>query len=172
VAAPLALPILPLDAAVSYADFWNVKDVRVEKEPSGKLPQLYADMMGWQQQVQVVAGVFGSLPAQEQSKVAILASNFGEAGAIDYFGAAYGLPHAISGHNNYYLWGPQEFSGEVVIAVGLPMEKLTPLFGRIELAATISNEYAIPNENNLPVYICRQPKMSLQEAWPRLKFFG
>lgn len=172
VAAPLALPILPLDAAVSYANFWDVKDVRVEKEPSGKLPQLYADMMGWQQQVQVVAGVFGSLPAQDQSKAAILAGNFGEAGAVDYFGAAYGLPHAISGHNNYYLWGPQEYTGEVVIAVGIPMETLTPLFGRIELAATIGNEYAVPNENNLPVYICRQPKMTLQQAWPRLKFYG
>jgi hypothetical protein len=172
VAAPLALPILPLDAAVAYANFWDVKKVRVEKEPSGKLPQLYADMIGWQQQVQVVAGVFSSLSEKDQSKVAILASNFGEAGAVDYFGAAYGLPHAISGHNNYFLWGPQEYTGEVVIAVGLPMKALTSLFGRIELAATINNEYAIPEENNLPVYICRQPKMTFREAWPRLKFYG
>ncbi len=155
VAAPLALPILPLEAAAQYANFWDDR-VQVEREPSGKLPQMYADMMGWQQQSDVVAGVFQSLPADEQSRVAILAENYGEAGAIDYFGPAVGLPHAISGHNNYYLWGPQNYTGEVVIAVGMPLEVLKTIFGQIDLAATINNEYAIPEESNLPVYICRE----------------
>jgi len=172
IAAPLALPILPLEAAAAYARFWDVDRVHVEKEPSGKLPQMYADMMGWPQQVDTVAGVFQSLSPDEQSRVAILAKNYGQAGAIDYFGPSLGLPHAISGHNNYYLWGPQQYTGEVVIAVGMPLADLKPLFGQIELAATINHEYAIPEENNLPIYICRNPKMTLQQAWPRLKFYG
>jgi dolichyl-phosphate-mannose-protein mannosyltransferase len=172
IAAPLAIPILPLDTEAAYSNFWDVDRVKVEVEPSGKLPQMFADMMGWQQQVGVVTGVFRSLPAADQSKAAILTGNYGQAGAIDYFGSTYGLPKAISGHNNYYLWGPREYTGEVVISYGIPIEKLQPLFGRIEQAATIRNEYAIPEENNLPVYICREPKMSLQKAWPRLKFYG
>jgi Dolichyl-phosphate-mannose-protein mannosyltransferase len=172
VAAPLAIPILPLDAAASYANFWDVNRVRVEVEPSGKLPQFFADMMGWQQQVDVVAGVFKSLPASDQPKAAILARNYGQAGAIEYFGPSYGLPRPISGHNNYYLWGPQQYTGEVVITVGIPIESLQPLFNHIELAATIGNEYAIPEENNVPVYICREPKLTLQQAWPTLKFYG
>lgn len=172
VAAPLALPILPLDRAAAYANFWDVDRVRVETSPSGKLPQLFADMMGWQQQVDVVAGVFHSLPAKEQTQAAILARNYGQAGAIDYFGPSHGLPRAISGHNNYYLWGPRRYDGEVVVAVGMPIEDLKPLFAQIDLAATINDEYAIPEENNLPVYICRRPKMTLQQAWPRLKFYG
>ena len=172
VAAPLALPILPLDEAAAYAKFWDVDRVQVEKEPSGKLPQMYADMMGWPQQAEAVAGVFRSLSLDDQSRVAILAKNYGQAGAIDYFGPALGLPHAISGHNNYYLWGPRQYTGDVVIAVGMPIEDLKPIFGEIDLAATIDYEYAIPEENNLPVYICRKPKMTLQQAWPRLKFYG
>jgi hypothetical protein len=60
----------------------------------------------------------------------------------------------------------------VVITVGIPIENLRPLFGHILLAATIQNEYAIPEENNLPVYVCREPKMTLAKAWPRLKFYG
>jgi hypothetical protein len=172
VAAPLALPILPVDAAAAYANFWDVKRVQVEIEPSGKLPQLFADMMGWQQQVNVVAGVFRSLPMDDQRTAAILAGNYGQAGAIEYFGPSYGLPRPISGHNNYYLWGPRQYTGEVVITVGIPIEKLQALFGNIELAATIRNEYAIPEENNLPVYICRGPKITLQKDWPRLKFYG
>lgn len=172
VAAPLALPILPLDRIASYADFWDVNKVRVEVEPSGKLPQLFADMMGWPQQAEVVAGVFHSLPEQDQARVAILAKNYGQAGAIDYFGPAYGLPRAISGQNNYYLWGPRQYDGQVVIAVGMRLEDLQQIFGEIRQAATIGNEYAIPEENDLPVYICRQPKMTLKQAWPRLKFYG
>lgn len=172
VAAPLALPILPLDAAAAYANFWDVERVQVETEPSGKLPQMYADMMGWPQQAEVVAGVFHALSPEDQSRVAIFTKNYGQAGAIDYFGPTLGLPHAISGHNNYYIWGPQQYTGEVVIAVGMPLDNLKPLFAEIELAATINYEYAIPEENNLPVYVCRKPKMTLQQAWPLLKFFG
>jgi hypothetical protein len=172
VAAPLAIPILPLDTAAAYANFWDVNRVQVEIQPSGKLPQLFADMMGWQQQVDVVAGVFQSLPADDQPKAAILARNYGQAGAIEYFGPSYGLPRPISAHNNYFLWGPQQYTGEVVITVGIKIEKLRPLFNQIELAATIRNEYAIPEENNVPVYICRQPKTTLQKVWPSLKFYG
>jgi hypothetical protein len=172
VAAPLAIPILPLEKAAAYADFWDVNRVQVEIQPSGKLPQFFADMMGWQEQADVVAGVFQSLPVDDQPKAAILTRNYGQAGAIEYFGPSYGLPRPISGHNNYYLWGPQQYTGEVVITVGIPMEKLQPLFQHIELAATIRNDYAIPEENNIPIYICRQPKMTLQQAWPRLKFYG
>ncbi len=172
VAAPLALPMLSLDGAAAYANFWDVEKVQVEREPSGKLPQMYADMMGWPQQAETVAGVFHSLSPEDQARAAIFTHNYGQAGAIDYFGPALGLPHAISGHNNYYLWGPGQYTGEVVIVVGMPLEDLKPLFGEIVPAATINFEYAIPEENNLPVYICRKPKMTLQQAWPRLKFFG
>jgi hypothetical protein len=172
VAAPLALPILPLDVAAAYAKFWDVERVQVEREPSGKLPQMYADMMGWPQQADVVAGVFHTLSPDDQARVAILTKNYGQAGAIDYFGQALGLPHAISGHNNYFLWGPQEYTGEVVIAVGMPLDDLKATFDQIDQAATINYEYAIPEENNLPVYVCRKPKMTLQQAWPRLKFYG
>lgn len=172
VAAPLALPILPIGAAAAYAKFWDVDRVKVERSDSGKLPQMYADMIGWRHQAAVVSTVFHSLPPADQSRVAILAKNYGQAGAIDYFGPALGLPRAISGHNNYYLWGPQQYTGELVIAVGMPLDELKPIFDDIQLAATIQNGYAIPEENNLPVYICRRPRMTLQQAWPSLKFYG
>jgi len=172
IATPLALPVLPLDAEAAYSKFWDVDRVKVEKDPSGKLPQMYADMMGWPQQAETVAGVFKSLSPGEQSRAAILAKNYGQAGAIDYFGPSLGLPRAISGHNNYFLWGPQQYTGEVVIAVGMPLDDLRAMFDQIDLVATIHNEYAIPAEDNLPVYVCRKPKMTLQQAWPRLKFYG
>ncbi len=171
VAAPLALPILPIDAAEKYSKFWNVEDVKVEKIDTGRLPQLWADMFGWENQVATIAGVYHGLSPAEQAKCALITWNYGEAGAIDYFGAAYGLPKAISGSNNYHLWGPRNYTGEVVISVGVPLEILHELFGDVQQAALIVSEYAIPEEGNLPVYICREPKIPLRQAWPKLKLY-
>ncbi len=99
-----------------------------------------------------------------------MTGNYGEAGAIDYFGPALGLPPAISGHNNYYLWGPHGYSGDVVIAVGMRLDLLHSLFGDVQQVATIENANAMPAEgDNLPVYLCRLPRMSLTDAWPILK---
>jgi hypothetical protein len=116
--------------------------------------------------------VYNGLTPDDRERCAILAANYGEAGAIDYFGTAYHLPRAISPHNNYYLWGPRGYSGDLVIAVGMGLQELQPLFGEIRQAGMISNPYAIPGESNLPVYVCRRPRMPLSQAWPGLKFFG
>jgi len=172
VAAPLAMPILPVSAAAAYSDFWDIHKVRVENYDSGPLPQFFADMFGWPNQAKVVASVYRSLPLEDRAHCVILAANYGEAGAIDYFGASYGLPRAISPHNNYYLWGPGDSSEQVVIAVGMDEHKLQRLFADVQQVATITDSYAVPDENNLPVYLCRNPRMPLSRAWPSLKFFG
>ena len=172
VAAPLALPILPVDAAAAYSNFWDIHKVRVENYDSGRLPQFFADMFGWPNQVKVVASVYRGLSLEDRAHVAILAANYGEAGAIDYFGPSYGLPRAISPHNNYYLWGPGDSSNNVIIAVGMDQHKLQLLFADVQKAARISDSYAIPEEDDLPVYICRTPRLPLSRAWHSLKFFG
>jgi hypothetical protein len=173
VAAPLALPILPVEAAARYSNFWDIHKVRVENYDSGRLPQFFADMFGWQNQVKVVASVYKSLPPEDRARCTILAANYGEGGAIDYFGPAYGLPRAISPHNNYYLWGPgSSSSADVVIAIGMNLEKLRLLFGDVRQAGMIVEPYAIPDESNLPVYVCRNARVPLTQAWLWLKFFG
>ena len=172
VAAPLALPILPVAAAAAYSNFWDIHDVRVENYDSGRLPQFFADMFGWPNQAKVVASVYRTLPIEDRAHCTILAANYGEAGAIDYFGPSYGLPRAISPHNNYFLWGPGDSSSTVVIAVGMDVHKLHLLFGDVQKAATIIDSDAIPDESDLPVYICRNPRIPLSQAWPALKFFG
>ena len=146
--------------------------MEVEYHERAKLPQLYADMFGWPEQVALLARVYHSQPPEEQAKCALFASNYGQAGAIDYFGPALGLPKAISNHNTYFLWGPPNYTGEVVITIGFQLEELRPLFGQINLAATIFHPYAMRDENNLPIYICHQPKISLQQARPSLKAYN
>jgi hypothetical protein len=165
IAAPLAMPILPVAAAVKYCAFWDVQAVKVENVPLDSLPQLFGDMFGWQEQVQAVARAVHSLPADEQPRAALLAYNYGEAGAIDYFGKRYGLPKAISGHNQYGFWGPHGASGEVVIAIGFTEERLDRAFAEVQPFETISPPYALPEESGLTIYICRRPRKDLSSSW-------
>jgi hypothetical protein len=167
IALPLAMPVLPVNAAVKYCRFWNVQAVHVENIPLGDLPQLFGDMYGWPEQAAAVAGVYNALPALDRAQAAVLAKNYGEAAAIDHFGPKLGLPLAISGHNQYGFWGPRGYSGNVVVAIGFTESFLRQSFGEVQLAAVVSPPHAMPEESNLPIFICRQPKATLQQMWPR-----
>ncbi|HEX9224457.1 MAG TPA: hypothetical protein VF860_14105, partial [Candidatus Acidoferrales bacterium] len=172
IAAPLAMPILPVDSAIQYSRLWGVKAVRVENVPQGDLPQLFGDMFGWKEQVAAVARAYQSLPREEQARCALLAYNFGEAAAIDYFGPRSGLPKAISGHNQYGLWGPRGYSGGCVIAIGYTQGALQEFFGEVRPTEKITSRYAIPEEASLTIYLCRKPRMSLEKAWPKLRWLN
>ncbi len=166
---PLAVPLLPIDAAAAYAQFWRVNDVRVETYDSGKLPQFFSDMFGWREQAAVIAHVFYSLPPDERAHTAILLGNYGEASAIDFFGPALGLPQATSPHNSYWYWGPPPDSKETAIALNIQPDVLRSIYEDVQEVAKTNNAYAMRAEDGLPVYLCRHPKMTLAQAWPRLR---
>ncbi len=168
---PYALPVLPVETFMKYEDFVGLHPGSGERGPSGKLPQMYADMYGWENQVATVARVYSSLTPEEKARTIIYCSNYGEAGAIDFFGKKYGLPRAASGHNSYWFWGPGDWSADIVITIGEDREDVEKSFQQVELAATVVSEFARPFETNLPIFIGRKPKMSWREIWPRCKDF-
>jgi hypothetical protein len=174
IAAPLAMPILSVEAAIKYCRFWDVQAVHVENVPQNELPQLFGDMFGWQEQATAVAAVYKSLPPAEQAQAAILAYNYGQASAINYFGPhlgpGQGLPPAISGHNQYGLWGPGQATGEVVVAIGFPESALRTRFDSVQPMTTISPRYAMPEESGLTIFVCRRPKESMEKMWPGLRY--
>ena len=169
---PFSIPILSLEALVQYEQAIPIENVvKMERDSTGDLHQLYADMLGWDKMAAAVASVYHSLPPSDRKQCAILAGNYGEAGAIDLLGAAFGLPKAISAHNNYYLWGTNGHTGEVVILFGQHAESTKKLFSSVELAATISDRHAASAENHLAIYVCRHPKTPLAQLWPSLRYF-
>ena len=162
---PVALPVLPidtLDRLIPRASFGLIED-------PFELTEHFHKEFGWENQVAVVARVYHELPESDRERATILAGNYGEAGAIEFFGPQHGLPEPISGHHSYHLWGPRGASGEVVIALGVPRADLEAIFLRVEEVARIHHPHALPLENDLPVHLCSEPRMSLQEAWPRLR---
>jgi hypothetical protein len=171
ITAPYVLPILPVESFIKYQAFIGLKAPREEKGKAGKLPQQYSDMFGWENMAATVAKVYNTLSPEEKQVCVIGASNYGEAGAIDFFGKKYGLPDAISSHNSYWIWGPGEKPGEVLIVVGGNSKDYHVMYDDVQQAATVVCEYAMPFETNLPVYLCRRPRGTLQQVWPQLKKF-
>jgi 4-amino-4-deoxy-L-arabinose transferase-like glycosyltransferase len=173
VVAPITVvPVLPVETLAKVTGaFGGDAGVQVETRQIAEIPQVFADRFGWEGMTETVARVYERLPPEERSRACVLTGNYGEAGAIDFFGAKYGLPKAISGHNSYYLWGPRGCSGQTVVSVGAPRQRLEGVFGRIERAGTVRCRYCMPDENGLPVYVSRNPKLPFEEAWPRLKHY-
>lgn len=174
IVAPLAVvPVLPVDALAKITGpVEGNAGIESEDLGSSQVPQPFAYRQGWEDMVKTVTGVYRDLTPAEQARSCILAGNFGQAGALDFFGPKYFLPRVISGHNNYYIWGTRGCSGQVIISVGVPRERLEAVFNDIEHADTVTCEYCMPNEKNLPIYILRDPKKPLEEAWPQFKRFS
>ena len=166
---PVVLPVLPIDAYLRYQAHLPFGIPKSEhNQDTVTLPQFYADEFGWEDMVARVAGVYHSLSPEEQSRTAIFANNYGEAGAVDFFGSRYGLPKAICTHQNYFLWGPRNYTGEIVIRIGIKPEDAVDSYESVRVAATLDNPYAMPFEKN-PILLCRHRKKNLQADWPDIK---
>jgi hypothetical protein len=169
ITAPYAMPILPVSALPVYLRLLGIREVRPETRAMGDVPQIFADMLAWDQLVAEVTRVYNRLPPVDRTRAVIWGSYYGPAGAVDYFGPRYGLPKAISGHQNYYLWGPGDASGEVVIAVDFQATDLEPWFEHVELAGQVDCEYCMPDRRTQRIYLCRGLKLPLREFWPQVK---
>jgi Dolichyl-phosphate-mannose-protein mannosyltransferase len=167
---PFGVPLLSINNFIRFSNALPyARSVKTERDTPAELPQLYADMLGWPNQAKVISNVYYAIPANERAGCAILAGNYGEAGAIDYYGKKYGLPNAISGHNSHYFWGPGHYSGDCMIIYGDNSEEYIKLFGESTVVATINSLHATPGEQNLKVYLCRKPIAPLSELWPHFK---
>lgn len=131
--------------------------------------------IGWQDLTETVAKIYAALPPAEQSQTGILAGNYGEAGALNLYGPAHGLPRAISGVNSYWLRGYGDPPPQILIVVGYPNDMRDRIFASCQFAASITNRYAIQNEetNNFPtIYVCRGLHKSWPEFWKDFQYFG
>jgi hypothetical protein len=166
--APLSLPILPVESYISYQKALGFEPPKAENQPTGPLPQHFADEFGWEEMTRAVAQVYYSLPPEERARTAIFANSYGQAGAIDFFGAKYGLPRAISNHQNYWYWGPRDYTGEIVIVLGSDGEGDREHFKTVEAACRTYHPNSLRDEH-FDIFLCRGLNQNLQTLWPSIK---
>jgi hypothetical protein len=171
IALPLCLPVLPPEKVPAYMKALGVEMTRTENGMVSQLPQHFADEFGWPEMVEKVAGVYNALPAEQRAKTAILAGNYGEAGAIDLFGPRYGLPKSISGHQNYYYWGPREYTGESVILLGWDEADAKDWCENVEVGPRNEPRLGMGWEH-YNILVCRNFHPPFAESWPKLKHWN
>ena len=165
---PLVIPVLPPETYIRYTQALHFQPPRIETHKLGPLPQLYADQFGWEEMTATVARVYNSLPSDMRATTAIFGQTYGQAGAIDLFGPKYGLPPAISAHQNYFLWGPRDYSGESMIVMDGRQEDLEQRFSSVQKVASVYHPYSMPYEH-FDVFYCRGLRQPLKEIWPYVK---
>ncbi|MGE5112364.1 MAG: glycosyltransferase family 39 protein [Acidobacteriaceae bacterium] len=167
--APMMVPILSVPQFLKYERVLGIEQQKFENQPQGVLPQIYADMFGWEGIAQRVAGYYHTLSPEEQARTAIFANNYGDAGAIDFFGPKYGLPKAIGNHQSYWVWGPRQYTGESLIVLGDDDERnMQTKCTSYLIVGTTKDPLSRPDEW-LPIYHCRGFKWNLQQVWPKMK---
>jgi Dolichyl-phosphate-mannose-protein mannosyltransferase len=158
--AALALPVAPVNSP--WWDFASTANSDLKEE------------IGWPELAQTAAQTRAGLPEEEQSRVGILTYNYGEAGAIDMFGPALGLPRALSGVNSYWLRGFGDPPPQTLIVIGYQREYIAPYFETCDLAGRITNPYSIKNEESkVPdIFVCRRLRSTWQDFWQQIHHFG
>lgn len=171
VIAPLAIPMMPEEAFIRYSAALGVTPATTQSEnhANARLPQHFADMHGWPEMAAKVASVYRALPPADRAKAVFYGNNYGQAAAIDVFGRALGLPPAISGHNNYWLWGPRGADGSVIIEIGGTREEHLKDFRAVEKAGFLDDPYAMPYETQQTIWVERGLKKPMSELWPGVK---
>ncbi len=168
--APLVVPILPPGKLVAYMRAIGLQLPRTETSHTAPLPQIFADQFGWQEMVASVGHVYNHLRPEDKKRAAIFCQNYGEAGAIDFFGPKFGLPPAISGHQNYFLWGPRDWTGEVALVLDTRDDNEREQFASVEdLGQIVSSPWAMPFERRMHIYLCHDLKANVQDIWPQVK---
>jgi hypothetical protein len=165
---PIALPVLPPANILAYQQRLHLQPPKMENGATSPLPQYYADMLDWRQKADLLAAAWYSLPQAERAGAVIYTENYGDASAVNVYRPD--VPEAISGHQNYFLWGPRGHMGKVMIVFGDSRKELESRFDSVEEFARDTNPHVEPYERG-PIFICRGLHENLEALWPKLKFW-
>lgn len=165
VTAPLVVPVLPIERMLAYQRALGHTPPPLENKEYGELPQHLADQFGWPEIGAALADAWRTLPEPERARAAVFTFNYGDAAA----GARFGHVPTISGHNQYGEWGPAPADGTVVIVFGGTQAELARYFGSVTRIGTgPTSPLMMPYERRRPLWVVREPKLPLDELWPRL----
>ena len=164
---PFLVPILPIENFVDYASILGVNaGVRTEASKYNQLPHHVADRFGWPEMVDQVAGVYNDIVTESQEKTGILTQSYGQASALKVLGRKYNLPKPISPYGWYYFetLRTDDFQ-EQYVSVGFSRDELIKVFGEVKIQGIFTHQYCLPQENNNPIYLCKNPKYDLGNYW-------
>ncbi|HEY7915364.1 MAG TPA: glycosyltransferase family 39 protein [Acidimicrobiales bacterium] len=144
----------------------------LHRVPLQKINYDLAETVAWPRLVGLVARQYAALPPAERRNTAVLANNYGEAGAVDRYGAGLGLPLAYSGNNSFWLWGPPPAADRSAVAVGIDPGLLRREFAQVRPVASFGNGLGIANdEQGVEIYLARGLRSSWAMSWGAFRHY-
>ena len=164
---PFGLPVVPPAPMARYAAAVGAKAATTtNRGTSLPLPQDYADMLGWEDEVRAVAQAYQSLPAEKRAQAVLVASNYGQAGALEFFGPRHGLPRRVLMPHSITLWRPVPGEHhEVAVTIGISPEDLGRLMGAVHLVCRFDHPWMVDEERHVPICIGEGSNANAQDAW-------
>lgn len=166
---PIGKPVYSPEKLVRYFD--RVQAItgddsprRFEDNSYHKLPQDYADMLGWDELAALTNKAWQRV--DDKRSCIIFCENYGEAGAIAILGKKYGLPEPLSFNDAFRYWAPATFDREITTLIYIndkPGDDVKALFADIQKIGQIDNPLA--REYGVGVYLCRNPRSSFNQFW-------
>ncbi len=124
--------------------------------------------IGWNDLVRTVAQIRDSLPADERAHLGITTSNYGEYGAIDVLGRAYGLPQPIGTSNSEWLRGYPTPPPTTLFVIGLTRAQANSIFTSCRWAGHNGNSEGARNEESVhhpDIFVCGLPRWPVAVLW-------
>ena len=128
-------------------------------------------MFGWEDLAKDVSKVYQSLPESERENTFAYCTNYGKAGAIEYYSKKYPLPKVVCPHNSYWYWWPSHKKYTTVILIGGEIEDYSDSLDKVYEVGIHITRYAMPYENNLRLFIGHGLKRPIDEIRQRVKNF-
>jgi hypothetical protein len=169
---PAFCPILPPQALKSYLAGMGLHFDIEEGKKGEPIPQWLADRIGWQELASDVSLVYNALPENEKQNTVIISTSYGEAGALELYGPEFGLPPVFATHNSFHSWGPPSDSVRTYIGVMIDIDDVRPRFDSVQEAKVFHCPDCTKPQQNIPIYILRGPKFSIEKEWPNFKNYN
>lgn len=167
--------LLPFKAPAPLAEYYvhhplarEVGALRWEDLRDHSLPQDFADMLSWEEMTQKVARAYASLDSTEKAHTLLFCDNYGEAGAVNYYGPNYHLPPAYSDNASFLYWMPRDYDQFDVLLLVTDdrheMEhKFIGEFTAARLVDSIANPYA--REDGSLIILLKGPSEAFRQAF-------
>ena len=146
---PIMLPIAKparLDRIYQQIGAAKTGTLRWEDLRNHPLPQDFADMLGWREMAQKATKAYDQLDSTQKAHTFIFCDNYGEAGAIQYYGHRLGLPEGHSDNGSFLLWLPKkQYITNLLLITDDQKEMTHPFikdFKSVAYLDSITNPYA------------------------------
>jgi hypothetical protein len=167
--APIMLTILSPAQYVAFIA--HIPGTHVESEKfTSPLPQYLSDRFGWPEMVEGFAERYNALPPDVRAHTAIFCGNYGEASAVNVLGPKYGLPTAISGHQNYFYWRWNGYTGESVLTLGNDPKDYIDSYAEVTDLGPFDAPWIMDHEHHHYFWL-RHRKRPYAADWPQFKFW-